>query len=319
MNTFDQATLDSTAAFYVNQLERLDQEVNEPLIDITWGRDIKVREDVTIGDEEASWTNSTFASTGGFRPGGKSWAGRNTTQIQRVQLDIGKIVQPLTPWAEELAYSQFELASAQQLNRPIDRQYYDALRTKHEMDIDEMVYTCDLDLGYTGVINNTTVTATNAAADGTGNSTLWINKTPQQILGDINTLLASIWAASGWAIVPEELRLPPAQFGYLVTTLVSQAGNVSIANYVMENSLSYVRNKKPLNIQAVKWLTGAGASGTDRAFAYTNDKKRLDFPMTDLQRTPVEYRSLHQIVTYYGRLGVVEVKYPNTIGYLDGI
>jgi hypothetical protein len=318
MLTLDQATIDSTGAFYVNQLERLDQEVHEPLIDVTWGRDIKLREDITLGDEEASWTNSTFASPGGFRPGGKSWASKNTNAIQRVQLDIGKTVQPLTIWAEQLSYSLPELASAQQAGRPIDSQYYDALKTKHEMDTDEQVYIGDIDLGYTGLTNNTAVTATNVI-NGASGFPQWATKTPDEILADINALLGSVWAASGWAIVPEELRLPPTEFSLLVNNKVSTAGNMSIMNYVMENSLSYARNKKPLNIQAVKWLIGRGAGGSDRMMVYTNDKKRVRFPMTDLQRTMVEYRALNQIVTYWGKLGVVEAVYPNTIGYADGI
>jgi hypothetical protein len=318
MFTLDQATIDSTGAFFINQLERLDQEVHEPLIDITWSRDIDLREDVTVGDDEASWTNSTFASPGGFRPGGKSWAGKQTTQIQRIQLDLGKTVQPLTVWAEELSYTLPELASAQQINRPIDRQYYDALQTKHEMDTDEMVYIGDTDLNYSGMLNNTAVTATNVAA-GASTFTTWVKKTPQEILNDVNTILEAAWAATGWAIVPEELRLPPNQFGYIISQPVTSAGNDSIYKFLSDNSLANARNKKPLNIQAIKWLTGRGAAGTDRMVAYTKDKRRVRFPMTDLQRTPVEYRSLRQVTTYWGKLGVVEAVYPNTIAYADGI
>jgi hypothetical protein len=53
--------------------------------------------------------------------------------------------------------------------------------------------------------------------------------------------------------------------------------------------------------------------------AYTNDKRRVRFPMTDLQRTPVEYRSLHQVTTYWGKIGQIEFVYPNTAAYADGI
>jgi hypothetical protein len=318
MFTLDQATIDSTAGFYVNQLERLDQEVHEPLIAITWGRDIDLREDVTAGDEDASWTNSTFASAGGLRPTGKSWAGKNTTQIARTQLDMSKTVQPLTVWAEELGYTLPELASAQMTNRPIDRQYYDALKTKWDMDTDEMVYIGDTDLNYSGLLNNTSVLAVNAANGASGYST-WTTKTPNEILADVNTLLSDVWAASGWAIVPEELRLPPLAFTYIVSTIVSTAGNQSILNFLSENSLAKARNGKPLNIQSIKWLTGAGAGGTNRMQAYTKDKRRVRFPQVDLMRTPIEYRGLKQITTYWGKLGVVEWVYPNTGGYMDGI
>jgi hypothetical protein len=52
---------------------------------------------------------------------------------------------------------------------------------------------------------------------------------------------------------------------------------------------------------------------------YTNRKDYVRFPMTDLQKTPVEYRSLQLVTTYWGRLGVVEMPRPNTLLYADGI
>jgi hypothetical protein len=42
MMTYDQMTIDSTGAFLVGQLERLDQTLNEPLVEFTWSRDIDI-------------------------------------------------------------------------------------------------------------------------------------------------------------------------------------------------------------------------------------------------------------------------------------
>ena len=44
---------------------------------------------------------------------------------------------------------------------------------------------------------------------------------PLEILADVNTLINSAWAASGWAQIPDQLRLPPAQFTLLNSTLIS--------------------------------------------------------------------------------------------------
>jgi len=53
--------------------------------------------------------------------------------------------------------------------------------------------------------------------------------------------------------------------------------------------------------------------------AYTKAQNRVRFPMVPLQRTPLEYRSLFHITTYFGRLGAVEFVYPETLAYADGI
>jgi hypothetical protein len=87
----------------------------------------------------------------------------------------------------------------------------------------------------------------------------------------------------------------------------------------MNNSLCNAANGTPLNIQPLKWLAAGQAATAARMVAYTRDRNRIRYPLVPLQRTPLEYRSLYQIVTYYGRLGCVEFVYPETISYLDGV
>ena len=325
--TYDSRTVDSTGAFLVGELERLDLTMHEPLVSVTWGRDIDLREDVSIADEVSSFTNSTFAAAGGINPTGKSWIGKNSNMITSVSLDIGKTAQPLYLWGMELSYTIPELESAQRLGRSVDQQKFEAIKLKHQMDIDEAVYIGDTFLGTTGLINSAAVTATNVVADGSSHTT-WAQKIsddstgnigPTQILNDVNTLLNSVWASSAWAVCPAELRIPPQQFSLLVSNKVSTAGNVSILQFLRDNSLSNSVNGRPLNIQPLKWLTGAGVGATNRMVAYTKDRNRVRYPLVPLQRTPLEYRSLYQMTTYFGRLGVVEVVYPETMGYADGI
>src|SRR3989304_10352959 len=120
MQTYDKMTLDSTGAFYVGELERLDQTLHAPLVAVTWGRDIDLREDVSMADETSSYTNSTFAAAGGINSSGKNLVGKSTNAIPGIGVDIGKTASPLYLWAQELGYTIPELLSAQQVGRPID-------------------------------------------------------------------------------------------------------------------------------------------------------------------------------------------------------
>jgi hypothetical protein len=326
-STYDRRTIDSAGAFLIGELERLDPTMHEPLVSVMWSRDIQLREDVSLADETSSFSNSTFAAVGGVNPNGKAWIGKNSNAISTVMLDIGKTAQPLTLWGMELSYTIPELESAQRLGRPVDSQKFEAIKLKHQMDIDEAVYIGDTFLGTTGLINNAGVTTTNVVANGSAHTTWALklsddstgNVGPTQILTDVNTLLNATWAAAGWAVCPSELRIPPAQFALLVSQKVSTAGNISLLQYLKDNSLSNSINGKPLNIQPSKWLTGAGTSSHDRMMAYTNDKSRVRFPLVPLQRTPLEYRSIYQLTTYFGRLGIVEFVYKETAAYADGI
>jgi hypothetical protein len=314
MQTYDGITRDSAGAFLIGELERLDPALHEPLVSITWSRDMDLRTDITTGDEWVSFTNSTFGAAGGFATQGISWIGKDTNAIQSVSLDIGKTANPLRLWGQELAYSMPELASAMQLGRPIDEQKFQALRLKDQMDTDQLVYIGDPLVGTTGLTNLGTVSNLTNVTGGT-----WTAGGANIIIQQINELLASVWAASGYAIVPSELRVPPTQMALLVSTIVSTAGNVSVLRYIQENNLSITHGNKPLNIQASKWLTNRGIGATQRMIAYSKEYDKVRFPMTPLQKTPLEWRSLYNITTYWSRKGQVESPYPETIGYRDGI
>ncbi len=68
MITFDQATVDSSGAFLIGELERLDQTLNLPLVGYTWTRDIQLREDVSIADDISVASRHTSAYQSGVRP-----------------------------------------------------------------------------------------------------------------------------------------------------------------------------------------------------------------------------------------------------------
>lgn len=327
--THDGRWVDSTGAFVVGELERLDQTMHEPLAAVTWSRDIDLREDVTIGDDVTSFTLSTYGSLGGLGTGntignGKAWIGKDTTQITGISLDIAKIPHPLRPWGMELKWTVLELESAARAGRPLDQQKLAGLQLKHQMDVDEQAYFGDTGTGDTGLVNASGVTSASVANGVTG-FTQWTTKTPDEILLDVNSGITTAWANSGWAVVPGRILLPPAQYGYIATQKVSLAGNMSILSYVLENNLLARTGQKKLEIYPVKWCIGAGTGGTigtigvDRMVIYTKDPVRVRFPMTLLQRTPVQYDSIYHKSTYFGRLGVVEVVYPETLYYLDGI
>lgn len=328
--THDGQTVDSTGAFLQGELVRLDQMIHMPLVDVTWSRDIEVREDVSIADEASSFTQSDLAASGGLNVsgavnGGKAWSGKVTSQIANVSVDIGLVATPLNIWALEMKYTIMELESAIKLGRPIDQQKLEALNLKHQMDIDAQVYVGDADTGAAGLCNNNAqVTPVNVAAGGQGTTT-WATKTADEILNDINTAITDNWTNSGYAVMPSKMLLPPLQYGMLIARKVSEAGNVSLMKFIMENNIA-TQGGLQFEIKHAKWLVGAGVGGTlgtagtvDRMVLYNQEKKYVRFPMTPMGRTPVQYDSIYHKTTYYCRLGAIEFVYPETVGYYDGI
>lgn len=311
MFTIDKATTDAAGAFLVGELERLDQTLNLPLVSYKWSRDMPLRSDVSIADEISSFTNTDLAAAGGVNPNGKNWIGKNSTAIPTTNLLIEKTPQPLTLWGMELGWTLPELASAQQLGRPVDVQKYDAMQLKWNMDIDEQVYIGDIDLGITGLLNLAQVIPVAAAAAWTATTD------PDIIVQDINLLLTSAWLSSGYAMCPRKVGMAPELFGLLSSKKVSSAGNISVLEYVKINCIAFQENGEPLEIVSMKWASKRGSAGAHRVVAYTQDEKYIRFPLVPLLNTPLEYRGIYQLTTYYGRLGQIEAPYGNTIAYLD--
>lgn len=314
LQTFDQATIDSTGVFFQTELQRIDPVLNQPLADFTWSRDIDIGP-LDIGDEQTGFDVVKYVATGGIQPGGKSFIGPKTTEVGNAGADTERKLSPTFVWAEAIQMTVIELARAQKLGRNLSATLMDALNMKKNVDTQNQVYTGDTLQGVLGLVNSTLITAANVAA-GVGGS-LWTQKTDDEILQDINTVLSACWAQTGYTFVPRRLGLPPAKYAYLVSRKIVN-GSMSLAKYLAENSLAMSINGSPLELVPMRELTGAGAGGTDRMVAYT---KRRDFqriPMSAMLSTPVQYKDLYQRSVYYMRLGVVEFVKPETLRYADG-
>lgn len=310
-------TQDSNLAYFINQLDNFDQRLHEPLVNITWGRDIKLRTGLNMANESTSFTRSTFGGNGTQSVNGKPWISPETTTIPGVTVNGERLVQPLRLLAREISYTSVELERSQLLGQPLDTQKLNAFNTLYQMAIDEQVYIGDTTTGDEGLLNSTQV-ATGNVSGGTWAAAI-AAATPDVILAQVNEILTTAWRNAGYAVCPSELRIPPAQFGAISTAKVSTAGNMSVLKYLSENSIANNINGRPLNIQPLKWLTGRGAAGADRMLAYTNDEERLRFPMVPVRRETAYYQGIRFFAPYIWAMGQVEFVYPETALYRDGI
>jgi len=313
-------TRDSSLAYFINQLENFDPVLHEPLVSVSWGRDIKLRPGITMSYESTSFTRQAFAGVGTLQntQGNMPWISPETTAIAKISVNGEKVVLPLRLLGREVSYTSVELDRSQLTQQPIDRQQMDAMNILYQMNIDQMVYIGSTDVGATGLINSSDVTATTVAT-GVSGSTLWSEKTADEILADVNQLLEDTWKAAAYAVCPSKLLLPPLPFSYIASQKVSSAGNVSILKFLKENSIALQINGQELDIQPVKWLTAVGVDSEDRMVAYTNELDRVRFPMVPIRRETAYYMGIRFFAPYIWAFGELELVYPETIRYADGI
>lgn len=328
-------TTDSGLAFFVNELDNLDRRPYQPLTEVSWGRDIKLRGGISASDESTSFIQLSFAApgtllnVGGQSPGdgpvagGIPWISAESTTLPGISVDGQRLVAPLRWAGREVSYSSIEIERSKRLGTSLDVLKMDSMNIAYQKNIDQMVYVGDPSVqtnggAVYGLFNNASVSQ-GLVATGFQGTTFWAQKTPDEILNDVNTLIYNTYANSGFAVCPSELRLPPLQFGYIASQKVSSAGNVSILKFLEDNSLSLKINGKALNIQPVKWLGGLGYEGTNRMAVYTNEENRVRFPMVPIMRQTPYYYGIRFTAPYIFALGQVEFVYPETVSYADGI
>ena len=309
---FTDAEISSTGAFLVGELERLDQELYAPLADFTWSRDIDLREDVTIADEVTSFMLANYAGgCGSIGGSGQSWIKGMDTTPARVSVETSKVTTPLTPWGMEVSYSIFELQKAMQVGRPIDVQKYDAMKFKHQLDIDQQVYMGDEGIGVKGLLNNDAVVAKSNLG-----SVNVKTMSAEDAVNLFNTVLESSWKATQYIRIPDTILIPPALFAALAS---KQLPNVdkNVLEYVLQNNIA-VSNGGKLTIRPVKWLNDSSInSGNGRLVAYTKARDVVRFPLVQLQSMAPQFRDFMQSVPYYGALGGVEFVRPEMVYYGD--
>lgn len=317
-------TQDSNLAYYINQLENFDPTLHMPLVSVSWSRDIKLRPGITFAFDTTSFTrqafggNGTLANSSGANGGNMPWISKETTALASVQVNGQKVVLPLRPLAREVSYTSLELDKSQMTQQPIDVEQLSALNELYQMNTDQMVYIGSSDVGATGLLNSSDITAT-TVANGISGDSEWVNKTPDEILADVNQLLNDCYASAAYAVCPSKLLLPPFQFSYIASQKVSSAGNVSILKFLQDNSIALAINGRPLEICPVKWLVGRGVDSADRMMVYTNDLSRVRFPMVPIRRETPYYQGIRYTAPYLWAFGETEVVYPETLRYADGI
>lgn len=182
--------------------------------------------------------------------------------------------------------------------------------------------------GMGGLINYSGVVTVNAPADGTGSSTLWVNaagvgqKTPAQIVRDINIALQGISLATFETELADTILLPVEAYNYIAATPYSATTTETILSFVLRTNLYTMQTGRALTIRTVRELgTGAANGTTGRMVAYKNDGEyvKLHLPMPHRFLPVWQDGPLNYAVPGIFRTGGVELLTTVAMRYLDQI
>jgi len=306
MKTYDAAT---GLAFLLSQLTYLESKMFEKMY-----KAITYNLIIPVTNEAGEWAESVTY----FFMDGRAVAefvGTKSLNVPIAEIGTDKITVPVELGATGYEYSDEELRQAIQLKRPLPQVKSNTARRAYEELAQRVAMSGDTTHNLPGFINNTNVTAASVVNPGSG--TEWVNKTPGQILFDINDFMGDIFVDTLQVEKPTKLLLPTSQWNYIAGTPRSDQSDTTILQWLINNS-PYLSSDS--DIVPVSELASAGAGATDRMMAYDMDvdKVVMHVPMP-LRFTEPQRKGRGCEVPGEFKLGGIEFRYPGSARYADGI
>ena len=312
--TMDAAGIASGMAFLTSELEKRDPLIRKPLTSVTYPRDIVVK-------SGGGWVDYVSAQAVGYGitggSGGSPVQAGGSNGLPIVQANLEKGLYKAHTFAAALRVMWVDMQKANYTGRSLDQLLQNGMRMAYDKHMDQNVYTGMEEYGSTGLVNNPDVTETSV----TGGT--WAAKTKEQILADINSALTEVWAAAEYDedAMPNHILLPYEQYTYIMNTMVTDLATETILDYVLKNNVA-AKNGKSLYIGATRWCKGAGTGGADRMVVYVNHERFLQVeelvPLARVMSQPNATEFCYD-TAYAANLSEVELFYPQTMAYFDGI
>lgn len=319
--TMDAAGIASGGAFLTSELEKRDPLIRKPLTSVTYARDIPIQ----TGGGWVDYVTAMNVAYGHHRRLRLRCCG--CRRCQRHAHHSGQRCQGRiqgAPVQRGSARGTSWTCSAPTSSAAALISCCRTARLTYDKHMDANVYTGFEDYGTTGLMNNPNVTETTAASNGAdSSSTKWKDKTPQQILKDVNDLLSAVWASCEYDTdaIPNHILLPYEQYNYILTTMVSDLASETIYDFLMKNNAA-VKNGGELFIGGCRWCKGAGTGKTDRMVGYVNKPRYIKMdelvPMSRIMTAP-NVTNVCYDTAYMANISEVQLFYPTSILYVDGI
>jgi hypothetical protein len=234
--------------------------------------------------------------------------------LPRADVKGKEFTAPVRSIGESYGYNIQEIRAASMTGKPLEQRRANAARRANDQLVNKIAFFGDTTSGLGGLLSNPNIPVVNVPNDGTGSSTKFKDKTPDQILRDLNNFVNGIFSLTNGVESPDTLVMPIDQFTYISSTARSANSDTTILDYFLKNN--------PL-IKRVEWaneLKGAGVAGVDVMIAYKRDPDKLTLEIPQpFEQFPVQEKGLEFVVPCHSRCGGVIVYYPLSIAFGEGI
>lgn len=322
---------DDEGVFFQRQLEYIQAQSYDVLYP-----DLKGRELFALNTEGGEGINVITYRSYDKRGETAVIAGK-ATDLPRGDISGKEYSIPVRTLGNAFGYSRQELAAAKVTGMPLEARKAEATRRSYEEKVNQIIFFGDKPNnlhgffdGPTGAPALTCDRAAVAAAAGGTNSLVWgVDKTPDEVIADLTSACAGMYADTKMLFRPNKILMSVAKKQYLMNTPRSIHSDTSIMDWFLANN-EFITSKD--QIVAVNELAdiypdpgslsdafanGSGYEGfTVMAESADNMRVREPFPYMHL---PVQYKGLEFEINCYGRFAGVEMIRPAAVRHFSGI
>lgn len=234
-------------------------------------------------------------------------------ELPRADITGQKTTAQIRGIGASFGYSIQEIRAAQFAGQPLEQRRANAVRRSNDQKVNAIAWHGDSVCGLYGFLNYPNVPVSDVPNDGTGSTTEWANKTPAQILRDMNLAVSEIVDNTKAVHMANTLLLPVSQYQYISQTPYSTYSATSILDF-------FKANNPGIMVDWVNELKGAGTAGVDVMIAYERniDNLALHIPQP-FETFPPQARGLELVVPTHSRCGGVVFYYPLSANIKEGI
>lgn len=212
-------------------------------------------------------------------------------------------------------YNIQEIRASMMADKRLQERRANAARRAVDQKLESLAAFGDSDSNLRGFINHPNISEYVLPADGTGASTKFKNKTPDQVLRDLNGMVSQMLKTTKGIESPDTLLLPIDVYTDLTTRARSANSDTTILEFFLKNSAHIT------NVDWVNQLTGAADNTVDDVcmiYRKDPDKLTLEIPV-QFEQFPPQPEGLEFVIDVHARIGGVIVYYPLSISKSQGV
>lgn len=253
--------------------------------------------------------------------GQADWFDGTATDLKLADVNRSKFEQGIEMAGIGYRYTLEELGFAMQVpGMNLSTERAEAASFAYESFMDKLAWLGDANKGFTGAINNASVTRVDAAATGTASSRLWSAKTADQQIADVQSALTGVYEGSNTVEMADTVLLPVDAINQLSISRIPNTTTTAL-EYLAKNNLYTHTTGAPLTIRGVLGLGTAGSGALGRMVAYRKDPRviKMHIPMVHRFLSVWQTGPITFDIPGIFRTGSVEIRRPAAVRYVDGI